>query len=124
MSEWFYKNMEEEVGPLSAKELVQMVREGIVIPETQLRKDNSPWVPAKDVYGVFEAAGSEGVEYTCPECGAVIPKPPTTCFECEQPIERASANVIRHIVRRSAGRDGKPKRKGLFRRKNNEEPEE
>ena len=27
MSEWYYKNMEEEVGPISPKELVEKVRE-------------------------------------------------------------------------------------------------
>lgn len=53
-------------GPLTAKELRAMVRQGAISPTTLLSKDKVKWVAAERVQGLVlpeKAAGSDDVEY-------------------------------------------------------------
>ena len=54
--EWFCQIMGSEVGPLDQHQLVDMVRQHKLNPEDLVRRNSSPWVPAFDVKGLFEAA--------------------------------------------------------------------
>ena len=56
VAEWFCQVMGSEVGPLSQRQLVDMVRQHQVNPEDLVRRNESPWVPAFEVKGLFEAA--------------------------------------------------------------------
>jgi len=54
--EWYCQLMGSELGPLTAAELIQMVRRHQVTPEDLVRRGDSHWVPAYQVQGLFEAA--------------------------------------------------------------------
>ena len=56
VTEWFCQVMGSEVGPLSQRQLVDMVRQHQVNPEDLVRRNDSSWVPAFEVKGLFEAA--------------------------------------------------------------------
>ncbi len=56
VAEWFCQVMGSEVGPLSQRQLVDMVRQHQVNPEDLVRRNKSGWVPAFEVKGLFEAA--------------------------------------------------------------------
>ena len=43
-------------GPLKPSELMEMIRNEEVTAATPVRKNNSDWVPASEVMGLFEAA--------------------------------------------------------------------
>jgi len=55
-TEWFCQVMGSEVGPLSQRQLVDMVRQHQLNPEDLVRRNTSGWVPAFEVKGLFEAA--------------------------------------------------------------------
>lgn len=54
--EWFCQIMGSEVGPLNQLQLIDMARRHRLNPEDLVRRNNSPWVPAFEVKGLFEAA--------------------------------------------------------------------
>ena len=56
MADWFVQivGTGEEAGPYRPGELLDLVRNGEVTPESMLRKDNSSWFAAADVGGLFE----------------------------------------------------------------------
>ena len=56
VAEWYCQVMGSEVGPLSQRQLVDMVRQHQVNPEDLVRRNASSWVPAFQVKGLFEAA--------------------------------------------------------------------
>ena len=83
MAQWYVQRqsedptqMNEMVGPLKPAELLKMVREGDVVPESLLRKDDSAWFEAREVGGLFEAAMRPTIKYFCPQCGQEIMEPP------------------------------------------------
>lgn len=89
MAEWFYEQMGQTIGPITGKQLLARVRSGDIVADTAVRKDDSQWVPARDVGGLFEAAGGrESREITCPYCGATIDRPPTRCTKCHRQVEQ------------------------------------
>ena len=53
---WFCKLMGKTEGPLKPSELMEMIRNEEVTAATPVRKNNSDWVPASEVMGLFEAA--------------------------------------------------------------------
>jgi hypothetical protein len=85
-TEWFYQQNGEIVGPLTAAELLAGIRKGRIQPDSLLRKDDSQWVAAAEVNGLFEAADRDLVRYYCPYCRARVHKPPTRCVECQRDI--------------------------------------
>lgn len=69
-------------GPYRPSELLGMVRDGTIMPDTMLRKDDSAWFPAVSVGGLFEAAEQPTIRYLCPSCGASVKRPPCVCPRC------------------------------------------
>ena len=85
-TEWFYQRAGQTIGPLSPKELLAKVRDGEVLPQTLVKKDDSQWVEASEVGGLTEAATKDRV-YHCPFCGGNIRKPPVTCRQCTRWVD-------------------------------------
>lgn len=83
-TEWYYQIMNDVVGPLSGRQLLDKVRAGQVKEDTLIRKDDSQWVPARQVNGLMEAVAHRPVERICPYCGHVVDPPPTTCHGCNR----------------------------------------
>lgn len=54
--EWFCQVMGSEVGPLTQFELIEMVRLQKITPEDLVKRNDSPWVAAFEVKGLFAAA--------------------------------------------------------------------
>lgn len=55
-TKWFYKVGGRTEGPISGATMLARVREGLIKEGTWVRKDDSPWFPAEEVNGLFEAA--------------------------------------------------------------------
>ena len=55
-AEWYFKSGGTEFGPVSVAELVQQAADGKVVPETEVRKADGPWVPASKVANLFDRA--------------------------------------------------------------------
>lgn len=85
-TEWYYQSEAQAVGPLSPKQLLEKVREGVVTEQTLIRKDDSNWVQACQVNGLIEAAHKDRL-FDCPYCGSAIARPPTTCRHCTRWID-------------------------------------
>ncbi|GIW94153.1 MAG: hypothetical protein KatS3mg110_2194 [Pirellulaceae bacterium] len=87
LAESWYVDLEGTVlGPISAHELLDRVRQGEVTADTPVRKGDSQWVKAGEVNGLFEAAFRRAFAYRCPYCGAEVDKPPTVCLGCDREI--------------------------------------
>ncbi len=87
MAQWFCQINGKQVGPLSPAKLVEMVRAGKIKAETPVRKDDSQWVTAQSVNGLFESAGKKLPQPRCPYCGVTVAALPTTCPNCQRRIE-------------------------------------
>ncbi len=85
-TEWYYRIMNEEIGPLSSRQLLDKVRAGHVKHDTLIRKDDSQWVPASQVSGLLDAADNTTTRRLCPYCGHVVDRPPTTCPGCSRKL--------------------------------------
>jgi hypothetical protein len=85
-TEWYYQIMNEVVGPLTSSQLVACVRTGKVKEDTLIRKDDSQWVPARQVSGLLEAVGNNQTQRICPYCGQKVDRPPTTCHGCNRKL--------------------------------------
>ncbi len=83
-TEWYYQIMNDVVGPLSGRQLLDKVRAGQVKEDTLIRKDDSQWVPARQVNGLLEAVVQPLAQRICPYCGAQVDSPPTTCRGCNR----------------------------------------
>ena len=88
-AEWFYDLLGQVYGPLTSAQLLSKVKSGEIAPNTPIRKDDSQWVNAEDVNGLFEAAQKEKTHYKCPYCGTRIDKPPSTCLGCDREVNAA-----------------------------------
>ena len=88
-TQWFYDQLGQVFGPLSSAELLAKVKSGEIAANTPIRKDDSQWVYAEEVNGLFEAALKNKPYYKCPYCGAKIDKPPTTCLNCDRDVNAA-----------------------------------
>ncbi len=85
-TEWYYQIMNDIVGPLTSSQLVDRVRSGQVKEDTLVRKDDSQWVPARQVNGLLEAVNQHRTQRICPYCGAMVDNPPTTCQGCNRKL--------------------------------------
>ncbi len=74
--EWYCQLMGSDLGPLNVEQLVDMVRQHQITPEDLVRRNESPWVPAYQVKGLFEAAAKPK------------PKPKPEEAEPERKLER------------------------------------
>jgi hypothetical protein len=85
-TEWYYQFMNDVVGPLSSSEFLSRVRAGQIKEETLVRKDDSQWVLAGQVGGLFDAARKAESHRICPYCGRTVEQPPTTCAGCNRKL--------------------------------------
>ncbi len=85
-TEWYYQIMNDAVGPLTSGQLMECVRSGKVKEDTLIRKDDSQWVPARQVSGLLDAVGENRSQRICPYCGATVDPPPTTCHGCNRKL--------------------------------------
>ncbi len=53
---WYLKLQGKMVGPFSSSELLEKVKRREITAETPVRKDDSKWITARDVSGLFDAA--------------------------------------------------------------------
>ncbi len=84
-TEWYYRIMNDVIGPLSSRQLLEKVRTGQIKHDTLVRKDDSQWVPASQVNGLMDAAGqTTTTRRLCPYCGTVVDRLPTTCSGCNR----------------------------------------
>jgi hypothetical protein len=108
-TEWYYQTMGSQVGPVSSAELLRKVRAGEIIPNTQIRKNDSQWVPAAEVGGLFEEANKPVYSRICPYCGAAVTeKPPCVCQNCDRMLHRVmqkreASHVVMPIAAESNG---------------------
>lgn len=101
MDQWFIQQDEgyEDLGPLGPSELLELVRNGEVIADTLLRKDDdSAWFVAKDVGGLFEAAMRPTIEYFCPQCEAEVSEPPVICHKCGRKIQEGITKITENAI--------------------------
>lgn len=54
MSEFFYRDSNDVVGPISGASLKSLCRRGEISPKTEVRKDDGPWTPAGQIKGLAE----------------------------------------------------------------------
>ncbi len=85
-TEWYYQIMNDVIGPLTSRQLVDRVRSGQVKEDTLVRKDDSQWVPARQVNGLLEAVTQNQSQRICPYCGTIVDNPPTTCRGCNRKL--------------------------------------
>lgn len=85
-TEWYYQIMNDVVGPLTSSQLVARVRSGQVKEDTLIRKDDSQWVPARQVNGLLEAVNHNQTQRICPYCGGKVDNPPTICRGCNRKL--------------------------------------
>ena len=55
-AEWHYRSGGSEFGPVSTPELIKLAADGGIVPETQVRRSDGPWVPASKVDRLFDRA--------------------------------------------------------------------
>lgn len=102
MADWYVQRPDSELGPLRPAELLDLVRNGTVIEETQVRKDDSSWFAAREVGGLFEAARRPTIEHYCPQCNARVAAPPTSCPKCDAALVNTKKRIIEHSVGRNS----------------------
>lgn len=103
MTRWFIQSDDarDERGPLVPSELLDLVRRGEVTRRSLVRTDDSAWIPAGSVGGLFEAAWRPTIEYFCPCCQAEVGEPPVRCGHCGQQVRHGIAKITEHgIVQR------------------------
>lgn len=100
VADWFVQisGTGDEAGPYRPSELLELVRNGEVTPESMLRKDNSSWFAAADVGGLFEAAMRPTIRHFCPNCQHEINEPPVTCPKCDTNVVRAQTEIIENSI--------------------------
>lgn len=85
-TEWYYQIMNDVVGPLNGRQLLDKVRAGQVKEDTLIRKDDSQWVPARQVNGLLDAMAQPLARRICPYCGQPVDPPPSTCRGCNRKL--------------------------------------
>ena len=86
MANWFYQIGTDEVGPISNFDLLQLVEQGVIEPETRIRKDDAQWVNAAAVGGLFEALEVEIAKTVCPYCSTPVLQVPCRCPKCNRDV--------------------------------------
>jgi hypothetical protein len=99
MTEWFFRiKGKRELGPVTSGELLELIRQGTILPHTEIRKDNSRWLAASEIHGLFEAAARPSVAFNCPYCEKPIEKPPCRCRSCTRQIMKATGHLVTNNV--------------------------
>ncbi len=62
-TKWYCDLRGNMVGPIGARELLEMVRAGDVTATTLVRKNDSRWFRADEVTGLFEAAFGDQTDF-------------------------------------------------------------
>lgn len=86
--EWYCQVMGSEVGPLTQSQLIDMVRHQRLRPEDLVRRDNSAWVAAFEVKGLFAAASKRPMQSLgsrFPEQPNEPPPPPVSAKQDSPP---------------------------------------
>ncbi|MBM4069803.1 MAG: DUF4339 domain-containing protein [Planctomycetes bacterium] len=99
-ADWYFKEMGEEVGPVSANTLRKYAQEGRIATDTYVRNGaDGKWLWAERVKGLFDpsppvaktpskeqakepAPQLSPVEKACPSCQAVLPPRAVLCVRC------------------------------------------
>lgn len=94
---WFYKlHTGAEYGPVSPVELLDLIRNGTVLRDTLVKKDNSPWVKVEEVNGLLATAAKPSIAYFCPSCGKQVNQPPSRCHRCDLHVDKATQKLVQH----------------------------
>ncbi len=86
-TEWYIKIRSKVHGPFSNSQLREKVRNRTVTESTPVRKDDSQWVAAISINGLFQTAGVATSDLRCPYCGLQIIETPTICPQCQRKVE-------------------------------------
>ncbi len=104
MAHWYYRVRQNlEIGPIGSRELLELIRNGEVKSHTQVRKDDSQWVQACEVNGLWQAVGLPSVLFHCPFCDGNIDKPPSRCPNCRKEIAKAVGELVKHSRPKDVG---------------------
>ena len=94
---WYYKSHTGmELGPVSPLELLDLIRNGSVLRDTQVKKNDSQWVKAEEVNGLMANAAKPSFAYYCESCGKQVPKPPCRCLNCDMNLDKATQKLVQH----------------------------
>jgi hypothetical protein len=94
---WFYKSPTgSEMGPVNPQELLELIRNGSVLRDTWIKKDNSQWVKAEEVNGLMQKAAQPSTAFFCNHCGKSIAKPPSRCERCEVHVDNPTQKLVHH----------------------------
>ncbi len=98
MAEWFVQRASDVLGPLGPTELLALVRSGVVKQNTKIRKQDSEWLTAREVGGLFEAAMRPTIESRCPECNMLLDSVPCLCPQCGRRVQTARTRIIENTI--------------------------
>lgn len=94
---WFYKSHTgAEYGPVSPVELLDLIRNGTLLRDSMVKKDDSQWVKVEEVNGLLANAAKPSIAYFCPTCGKQVSKPPTRCHRCELHVDKPTQKLVQH----------------------------
>jgi uncharacterized protein (AIM24 family) len=66
-AEWHFRATGGEFGPVSTTDLVQGAVDGRIVPDTEVRKGDGPWVHASKVAGLFDRAAQAKASVSNPQ---------------------------------------------------------
>lgn len=94
---WYYKSHTGmELGPVSPLELLDLIRNGSVLRDTQVKKKDSQWVKAEEVNGLMATAAKPSIAFYCESCGKQVTKPPCRCLNCDMHLDKATQKLVQH----------------------------
>ncbi|MBR2586489.1 MAG: CD225/dispanin family protein [Thermoguttaceae bacterium] len=83
---WFYYDQQgQKIGPISDLELRELIDKGLILPDTKLETDTGHSGKARQVPGLFAAAGqnaSAGAQAYCTHCGSPVARQAAVCLSC------------------------------------------
>lgn len=92
-SSWFCKNGENEVGPLSSNQLRLLAKAGRITPNTPIRKDDSDWVAASRIKGLFDGSGMPDESKSEPDSAEPLIIPASEVTSSELPASESSPST-------------------------------
>ena len=83
---WFYYDQQgQKIGPITDLELRELIDQGLILPDTKLETDSGHTGKARQVPGLFAAAGQNapaGAEAYCTHCGSPVARQAAVCLSC------------------------------------------